>query len=324
MLWIILAVLAFLALLQALIEPFLLRISYEDLPLSEAKRLILRTRRTVPPEYPREKLPAVQAGKLRLLFFSDLHVNHLFLPGSVLLKKLFRHSPDVLVFGGDLISRKHQSDKGLSLLKMIVVEAAKKSIPVFVIRGNHDASISDDEFRQCDVILLKNSGLRLKFKARCQDDSENEYLLLGLDDRRTGTVDKELAKKTTAYSQTDVLNSSFKHSRLRFEPLPTADQWSDCKRPYKTLIFAHNPDTVLGLSQGDGDCFFAGHFHGGQIRLPFRLEFKSLRGETLSQEKHYSGFFIRNGLLSFISCGVGCVLFPFRFFSLPEINVFDI
>lgn len=320
----IIGLLALAALIQGLIEPLIIRTTYVSLPLSAEKLQFLSRKRTLRTPNPGKHLPAAVKGKLRVLFFSDLHVNHFFLPEKYFIRRLLEHRPDLLVFGGDLVSKKHDRKKGMKLLKAISVKAAKVSVPVLFIRGNHDFDITDEELKQCGVILLKNSGLGLKFKRSCMSSEnsgpETEYLIMGMDDRRTGQIDVSLARTTDAFPQTEALNLSFIHSRLRFETLSRLSE----PEQINTLLFAHNPDTVLNLDAKDCDYFFSGHFHGGQIRMPFRLEFRTLRGEQLSQRKYYDGLFLMNEISAFISCGVGCVLFPLRFFSLPEITVFDI
>lgn len=324
MIWKMIGLLALVALIQGLIEPFILRTTYVSLPLSTEKLQELSRKRTLRTANPGKWLPDLVNGRLRVLFFSDLHVNYFFLPEKYFIKRLLEHRPDLLVFGGDLVSKEFDRKKGLRLLKEITRQAAKVSVPVLYVRGNHDYEISDDDLKQCGVILLKNTGLGLKFKRTYLADKsaehETEFLIMGMDDRRTGHVDVARAKSTDAFPQTEALNLSFTHSRLRFELLSRLKEQEQKNR----LLFAHNPDTVLALNIEDCDYFFSGHFHGGQIRMPFRLEFKSLRGEQLSQKKYYDGLFLMNGISSFISCGVGCVLFPLRFFSLPEITVFDI
>lgn len=324
MLWTIIGILLVIALIQGLIEPFIIRTTYQLYPLDEVTTEKLQGRRTINPRTVFKKLPDTEKGRLRLLFFSDLHIQFFIVPKAYFIKRLLDTQPDLLVFGGDLISKEFQGRKGLKFLNALAKAAAKRSIPLFVVRGNHDKGIKDEDFAKTGACLLKNSGIRLKFRKTFQKSDaaaqEREYLLYGLDDRRTGHPDMQAALKQNALTHPDVYNISFTHSRLRFELLDDSAGGTELRR----LVVAHNPDTVLGLSADDADYFFSGHFHGGQIRMPFRLEFKSLRGEQLSQEKYYNGVFLKNGIVSFISRGVGCVLFPLRFFSLPEITVFDI
>lgn len=330
MIWTIIGILAVLALIQGLIEPFLLRTTYASYPLSEDQLLQLRSKKTLNPQAFTKDTPTPAKGKLRVLFFSDLHANHFHLPTAYFIKRLLEHQPDIIVFGGDLVSREFDGKKGLRLLKAIAVSVAKQSVPVLVIRGNHDAKLSDDDLRQCGVTVLRNAGTRVRLKKRYQSDAETttarDFIIYGLDDRRVGQVDMPTAEVTDAIAHTEALNITFTHARMRFEKLLTdaEDKQTGSESHVIKLLFAHNPDTVLGLSDADCDYFFAGHFHGGQIRMPFRLEFKSLREEKLSQQRYYNGHFLRNGITAFISRGVGCVLFPLRFFSRPEITFFDI
>ena len=123
---------------------------------------------------------------------------------------------------------------------------------------------------------------------------------------------------------------------------------------------AHNPDFALDVARmrprEKPDLLLCGHFHGGQIWTPFKLEFMLLRKEKLCRMGVRRGLHqicaasaacgaqggsnggtqgvtqsVAQGVtqggahnerqLVYISRGIGCVLFPLRFLSKPEITL---
>jgi predicted MPP superfamily phosphohydrolase len=90
------------------------------------------------------------------------------------------------------------------------------------------------------------------------------------------------------------------------------------------IAFSHNPDLTLSLPKGQVDYFLCGHFHGGQIWMPFNLEFRLMRSEKLCRMGYRRGFHKINGINIYINRGLGNVVFPFRFFSVPEIAVLQL
>ena len=92
----------------------------------------------------------------------------------------------------------------------------------------------------------------------------------------------------------------------------------------RILVLAHNPDTSVNLPEGELAWVFSGHYHGGQINLPFRLGYRSLRTDQAWRNGFLKGLYSHKDFGFFISRGVGNVQFPLRLFSYPELSVFDI
>lgn len=87
------------------------------------------------------------------------------------------------------------------------------------------------------------------------------------------------------------------------------------------LYLAHNPDYLYAL-QTENALLLAGHFHGGQICLPFAPEFRWLRKERLGKEGIHRGAHQLGNCHLVLSRGLGCVLLPFRFLSPPELSLY--
>jgi predicted MPP superfamily phosphohydrolase len=146
--------------------------------------------------------------------------------------------------------------------------------------------------------LLQQAGVHvLRNQIHVHQIRGRAWQVIGLDDRRQGTLDVDRA-------------------------LGEARQTG--LSPRHTLVLVHNPDSLLDLPPGQAAWFCGGHFHGGQIWMPFRLEFHVLRDEKLPRIGYDKGCLKLGDMTGCISRGLGCVLFPLRFFSLPEIVSLEI
>lgn len=87
------------------------------------------------------------------------------------------------------------------------------------------------------------------------------------------------------------------------------------------IVLSHTPDNVYRLEQQGASLVFAGHTHGGQIRLPGvgSIVVPSRNGRMFDQ-----GHFRVDGADLFISAGVGADDPPLRLYCQPEIFVVDL
>ncbi|MDI9498064.1 MAG: metallophosphoesterase [Bacillota bacterium] len=280
--------------LWALVEPHCLEITRYHLgPSGHWTGAPQRQPRPLPPDsrcsfhsFP-APLDAPERPGLRLVFFTDYHAGLMLAGRDRLLRVMLDARPDVVVFGGDLINGKWDRRRGFQDLAWFGAALYEAGIPFLSIRGNHDKGIDRSAWEDCGLVHLRNERY-------CLEAGGERWILVGLDDQRLGTPDFAAALEGHA-----------------------AD-------PARTLVFAHNPDSVLDLKPGCQAQVFCGHFHGGQIRAPFRFEFRHLRSELLSQAGYYGGLYDWLDFRLFISRGTGCVLFPLRFLARPEISIFDI
>jgi hypothetical protein len=237
---------------------------------------------------------------LRFLHMTDIHIGLLHISARRIQKTIQNAKPDYILISGDLLETPRD-------LKKLVrwFDALHLQMPVFCTLGNHDHSCMkhNPSFRRefisamekLNIRVLTNEVVRLKGKKeQTADGVDNIVMLAGLDDIKTGVpVDNRL-----------------------FHGL--RDQ-SCC-----ILALSHNPDIVLHIPEGSVDLLITGHFHGGQMWMPFKLEYLLLRKDKVSRMGHIKGFSVIRNNRIYISRGLGTVLFPFRFFSVPEVTIFDI
>lgn len=87
------------------------------------------------------------------------------------------------------------------------------------------------------------------------------------------------------------------------------------------LLLTHTPDNVYWLSKLGFTAIFAGHYHGGQIRLPF---LGSLVVPSRYGRRFDHGHFVVNGTHLFVTAGVGSAEPPVRLWCHPDVFIVDI
>jgi uncharacterized protein len=234
-------------------------------------------------------IPAQVQKPMRVLLICDIHAECLRLPPGKILKACARARPDLILFAGDLAGKEDRVPNGLDLLRQIKALPELAGCPFLAVRGNHDGSRTVAGLLSLGIPVLENEAVFLILHGET-------WSVIGLDDLKTGRPDAVAALKQAA---------------------------SCGVPPARRIVLAHNPDTLLDLPQGEAALFVCGHLHGGQIWLPFRLEFFLLRGEKLPRKGHVRGYFTWHGMPVYISRGLGCVLLPLRLFSKPEITILE-
>lgn len=229
---------------------------------------------------------------LKIVHLSDIHINMLYISVNKLVKLISEANPDVILLSGDYIVKEKDIPKFIAFLEKIT-----PNCPVYLTFGNHDheAFKYDSGKMAYFISLVREAGADVLLNNSTSfEKNKTIYNLIGIDDLTEGNPD---------------INQAFKNIRPSFGSSSI------------NIALSHNPDIILALPQDKVDYFLCGHFHGGQIWMPFKLEFKLMRKEKLSKMGYYRGLHKINGTNVYINRGLGNVLFPFRLFSRPEIAV---
>ncbi|MBO4682227.1 MAG: metallophosphoesterase [Clostridiales bacterium] len=234
--------------------------------------------------------PSAAPG-IRLFFFSDLHADICLIKPERLIsaiREAHASSPlDAVVFGGDICNNYRVNEKGLSYLKKISDACTGLGIPFYGVTGNHDFGFDPSDSRAFFGCI---ENKQISFTSH---STGKTVILSGLDD-------------------------SGRKDRIWYKVPETP---ADCV----SVVAVHNPDSILHFSENDHvDFMLSGHFHAGQIKMPFKLEFLLLRADNLPKMNVIEGVFEHNGTTLFISRGVGCNKLPLRFGALPEVSVVEI
>lgn len=99
-------------------------------------------------------------------------------------------------------------------------------------------------------------------------------------------------------------------------------EWQPPQTPHgqPMLVLSHSADSIYRLSQAGAAAVFTGHYHGGQIRVPFlgAIVIPSIYGRRFDQ-----GHFVVGRTHLFVSAGVGAAAPAIRIYCQPDIQIVD-
>ncbi len=257
--------------------------------LLEARRLRFLDARLWLPRFAQET-PA-----LRIAFLTDFHVGG---PGfgaqltRTGLRSLLAWQPDLVLLGGDYF------DQG-RLVCTDAFDLLASFERVYAVLGNHDHRRGSERaaaitrfLRERGVQVLRNERRMLDIPRA--DGSTVSVELIGLDDPYTGLADRQL---------------------LAHPPGPAM-----------RILLVHTPSILEQLPLGCADLLLCGHTHWGQVRLsrsPYLTALDAARYLDRWRRKPHSrlqrGWFWVNGVLAYVSSGLGTTQLPLRFFAPPEL-----
>lgn len=225
---------------------------------------------------------------LKIMHLTDLHVYMSRVSAGRIRRSVTAENPDIIFVTGDYIDNPIHIPHFLKYL-----DTFSKGYRTVVCLGNHDLRalgrrnpnidkfVADIEAQQVEVLINRTVVVEKQGK---------KYNIIGLDDLREGHPD---IKKALA----------------------------GCMPGIPKISLTHNPDLALHIPAKSVDYMFCGHFHGGQIWMPFNLEFFLLRRDQLCRMGIKRGHHKVNGIKMYINRGLGNVVVPMRLFSRPEILI---
>ncbi|MDR1439870.1 MAG: metallophosphoesterase [Clostridiales bacterium] len=229
-------------------------------------------------------------GGLRIVHISDIHLKLLRIPLPAITEAMRRAAPDVVMLTGDYLCSPKDAAPFLEWISALTDEFAGADF--FLCFGNHDFKAFKDD----------GAGLAAYEKE--------------LEKRRVAVLEN----KTAVFTRNGSLYSVTGFRDLSREPVNPTPAYVGVPDGARFRIgITHNPDLALSLRPESLDLLLCGHFHGGQIWLPFNIQYTCLRGEKLCRIGVCKGLHDLGGLRVYISRGLGCVLFPLRFRAKPEI-----
>jgi len=222
---------------------------------------------------------------LKIMHLTDIHIEKMLISKDKIRETIVLNKPDLILLTGDFIEYSTSVDMFLNFL-----DYTTGVCPIYAVFGNHDYRAYDYDVKKLEPF---KKAIEEKGVIFLLDESTilNGYNFLGIKDFRRGNPDIKKA-----------LNSLDKN--------------------LKTIAFSHNPDILTILPENSVNYLFCGHYHGGQIRLPFNMEFLTLRDDILCKKEIRRGGKKIKGIELYISNGIGNVLFPLRFLARPEILIY--
>lgn len=260
---------------------------------------------TVPAIAPRD-----DAGMLRVLHLSDLHLQ----PGDRrmgdFIRASLRRGPDLVVVTGDILGHPDAIDDAVTVLADAV--AGREGVAVLG---------SNDRFAP----MFKNplgyfAGPSGTPKTARMDTNR---LVSGLEDAGWRVLRNERATLTTAIGDVDVIGLDDPHMGAA---TPAQVDWSPRDAPvalHLGVVHAPYVDMLAHFVDAGFDLTVAGHTHGGQVRLPgvgalvdnCDLPLRMARGLTRYDERMWLH----------VSAGLGTSRYaPVRFACRPEATLLDL
>ena len=230
------------------------------------------------------RLPGLAVPRLRVVHITDLHITEA-LPKEYyarLSREVAARSPDLLLLTGDYLSQ---------LSRLPLLAAWLEGLPHarygnFAVLGNHDLWLDAEKIRG----LLADNGVRT-LSGTCAT-----VTLAGGGVRLCGTEapwGPKLERAAVA------LNAG--------ENLPL-------------VVMTHTPDNIYALHELGAAAVFAGHTHGGQMRLPV---LGSILVPSAYGRRFDLGHFNVDGTELYVSAGVGADEPPLRIYCPPELAEVD-
>lgn len=234
----------------------------------------------------------------KILHISDLHSKEFGKDNYKLIEKIERIEPDCIVITGDMVNA---TDETFEIFFNLAEYLGKKAKTYYIV-GNHELDLSNENIdliyntlASYGIIVLDNEMITLENNGDVINIYGMWYNM------------KYYSTKTTKYNfNKDIMNRIIGESS---------------KERYNILL-THNPVHFEIYEEWGADLIFAGHIHGGMIRLPFIGGVFS-PDRTLFPEYTAGEYFIGNSTMV-LSRGLGRGLTGFRLFNRPELGVITI
>ncbi|MCM3653631.1 metallophosphoesterase [Metabacillus litoralis] len=237
------------------------------------------------------KIPA-SFEDYKIVQLSDLHSKTFGDNQSVLVQKVSKINPDLIVFTGDLVdSKKYKEKTSLTLMEELVQIA-----PIYFVTGNHEwwsgkFNSLESKLNDIGVQVIRN-------RSDVITNGSDKIHIIGIDDP---------AQVNEGYAERSITEEAIVNSIKGLE------------EGYFKILLSHRPEMLPLYSDYKFDVVFSGHAHGGQIRIPF---VGGLIAPNQGLFPNYtSGKHILDNTTMIVNRGLGNSVIPLRVFNRPEIVV---
>ncbi len=237
-------------------------------------------------------LPAGFEG-IRIVQVSDLHHSGM-VPIDYLercIQSVNALNPDLVFLTGDYVTMDWEISRDQNIKRFLeplgsVFGAIRAGMGLYAVMGNHDVAAAFHATRllmeRLGIPLLQDAGLYLERRG-------DRLALVGLRDFGTQIVDTERA-------------------------------FTGIDPDEPALILMHNPDLFPKLREHRNGLIFAGHTHGGQVRLPFYGPLPNVISSKYGS-RFAEGVFRDGDLTMLVNRGLGMIHTPIRLNCRPEISL---
>ncbi len=234
-----------------------------------------------------EELPEAFNGK-KIVQISDLHNTTFGKNQATLIEKVKQEEPDAVFLTGDFIDS-NRFDLSASLA---FIDAIVETTDVYYVTGNHE--IASNRVEEIADTLTKRGVVVLADDSTEWEEDGETVQIVGIHDPLN---EPELHEE-------DAIRDSFSRTQL--------------SRDF-TLLLVHRPEYFPLYAEAKIDLVFAGHAHGGQVRIPGIGGVYSPGQGWFPQVTE--GVFEKDQSQMVVSRGLGNSTFPLRILNRPEVVV---
>lgn len=226
---------------------------------------------------------------LKIVQISDIHYKVTTTLNDLknIVKEINLLKPDIVILSGDLFDNniKYTETDFKNLQK--ILKSIDYNISKYAIKGDNDLNIKEWE----NIIHNSNfTNLNDNFEF-VYSNGLNPLLIVGI----SSNYNKNNVKKKIDSINKEI-NVDYKYS----------------------ILVLHEPDIINYIDYSKFNLILAGHSHGGQIKLPFIGGIINDKYSKIYTDENYE---LSNTKL-FISSGIGCSKYKFRFLNKPSINFY--
>ena len=233
----------------------------------------------------------------KIVFLTDYHEAKSI--NNKIIQKIEEIQPDVILFGGDMLNGKTESEDITPTIDL--VNNLSEKFPVYYAMGNHETKVKADYYGTSNLWTSLNERLSPKVKMLINEKVTLDGIdVYGLDI----PTDYYGRIKYPALSK-DIINELL--------GAPNGEY---------TILLGHTPDFIDSYSQWGADLVLSGHFHGGIVRLPFLGGVVSPRMKFFP--KYDYGRFEKNNSTMIVSNGLGQHSMKIRINNIPEVCLINL
>ena len=241
---------------------------------------------------PQPELPAELQG-LRIVHLSDLHIRRPRRRHDTMIKLLAELKCDLVVLTGDYIWGLGHDDATVLVMQRLV-DSLSPRLGTFGVFGNHDTPELQDRLRDMPVHWLDNATLHLP-----------------------GLPVEIMGVSIDTWREPDciaLINS-------RYDAASDGITLGEAGRPPLSILLCHYPWYLPMAADLGVDLMFAGHTHGGQLRLPIG---GALYNSSDLPLRLTSGILRHRDTLCGVSRGLGEIGIALRLFCPPHLPVYTL
>ncbi len=277
------------------------------------------------------KLPAAWENK-RVALIADLQIG-MWLGNEDTIKKIvsqiIEERPAAVLVAGDFVYKPTDEDEPddveledtLNFMSEVNEAAAllrplvNAEIPVYAVLGNHDYGMGYPDSVKNERLA---AAVRQTLEVAGVPVLDNRAVPLVLQNENGAQKDTTTNADKSLY----IVGIGSRYAANAKPEIALAQVPENAPR----VIFMHEPDSFAAIPANASPAAFAGHTHGGQIRIPFTENWSWM--SLFTDEKIHADGWIENfgqaGNRLYVNRGIGFSSFPVRINCRPELTFFTV